>query len=70
MPAQDYAGLATVFDKIATFAPPGMGSWGSIARDGAKAARDSNIEGVKGACRGCHDQYKTRYKKEMRDRKI
>lgn len=70
MASQDFAALATALDKIAAFAPPGYANWGSIALDGAKAARDNKLDGVKGACRGCHDQYKARYKKEMRGRKI
>ncbi len=68
--SQDFAALATALDKIATFAPPGYGNWASISRDGAKAARDNNLDAAKRSCTGCHDQYKARYKKEMRDRKI
>jgi hypothetical protein len=68
--AQDFEGLATAFDKVVTFAPTGYPNWASIARDGADAARAQSLDGAKAACRGCHTQYKDRYKKEMRDRPI
>jgi hypothetical protein len=70
MSSMDFDGLATALDKVVTFAPPGYGNWGSIAKDGAAAARAQNVDGVKASCRTCHNQYKTKYKKEMRDRKI
>jgi hypothetical protein len=72
MAAEDMDALATALDKIVTFAPssPTYGNWASIARDGAAAARAQNVDAVKASCRGCHNQYKDRYKKEMRDRSI
>jgi hypothetical protein len=68
--AGDLDGLATAFDKIVTFAPAGYPNWTSIARDGADAARAQSLDGAKAACRGCHSQYKAKYKTEMRDRPI
>jgi hypothetical protein len=70
MSAQDYDALATALDKTAKLAPPGYTNWVSISKDGAAAARAQSLDGVKGACRGCHNQYKNKYKKEMRDRPI
>jgi hypothetical protein len=70
MSAQDFDALAKALDRVVGFAPSAYGNWGSIARDGANAARAQNLDGVKGSCRGCHNQYKDRYKKEMRDRAI
>jgi hypothetical protein len=70
MNAQDFASLATALDKVVTFAPAGYTNWASISRDGADAARAQSLDGVKASCRGCHNQYKDRYKKEMRDRPI
>jgi hypothetical protein len=70
MSAQDFDALATALDKVVTFAPAGYGNWASIARDGASAARSQNVDGVKASCRSCHNQYKDKYKKEMRDRPI
>jgi hypothetical protein len=68
--AQDYGGLVVAFDKIVALAPPGYTNWRSIAKDGADAARVENGDAVRAACRGCHNQYKERYKKEMRDRPV
>jgi hypothetical protein len=68
--AADFDALDTALDKVATFAPPGYANWVSIAKDGADAARVQNLDAVKAACRGCHNQYKAKYKKEMRDRVI
>lgn len=67
---QDFPKLAIALDTIIGFAPPGYGNWGSIAKDGAAAARKQDIDGVKASCAGCHKQYQDRYKREMRTRKI
>ena len=66
----DYDAVAAALDHVVTFAPPGYANWASIARDGAAAARMHSADGVKASCRGCHEQYKDKYKKEMRDRPI
>jgi hypothetical protein len=70
MSAQDLDELVVALDKVAGFAPAGYANWASIARDGANAARAQSLDGVKASCRGCHNQYKDRYKREMRDRPI
>ena len=56
--------------RPSTFAPPGYTNWASIAKDGAKAARAGDLTAAKASCRTCHDQYKDKYKTEMRTRKI
>jgi hypothetical protein len=56
--------------KVSTFGPPGYTNWVSIAKDGADAARAQNLDAVKAACRGCHNQYRAKYKREMRDRPL
>jgi hypothetical protein len=66
----DLPALATALDKTATFAPPGYGNWTTIAKDGAKAAKAGDMTAAKASCRTCHDQYKTKYKAELRGRKI
>lgn len=68
--ANDAAGLAVAFDKISRLAPSGYTNWASIAKDGAKAARAGDVPGAKASCRTCHDQYKAKYKSELRTRKI
>jgi hypothetical protein len=70
MTSQDFGALATALEKIVNFAPAGYTNWVSISRDGADAARAQSLDGVKASCRGCHNQYKDRYRKEMRDRPI
>jgi cytochrome c553 len=70
MGASDTAALAVALDKAATYAPPGYANWASIAKDGAKAAKGGDLAAAKASCRTCHDQYKTKYKAEMRTRKI
>lgn len=70
MSAQDFGALAKALDKIATLAPPAYPNWASISHDGADAARAESLDAVKASCRGCHNQYKDRYKKEMRDRPV
>lgn len=70
----DLFGLAAAFDAIALYAPkappPAYANWASIAKDGAAAARAASLEGAKGACRGCHAQYRNAYKAEMRARPL
>jgi hypothetical protein len=70
MSAQDFDALAAALGTAATFAPAGYTNWVSIAKDGASAAHAQSLDGVKASCRGCHNQYKDKYKKEMRDRPI
>jgi cytochrome c556 len=68
----DFDALADVLERVAGFAPadPGYPNWASIARDGADAARIQSLDAVKAACRSCHQQYRAKYKQEMRDRPI
>ena len=66
----DLPALAIALDKSATFAPPGYTNWVAVAKDGAKAAKAGDMTAAKASCRGCHDQYKQKYKTEMRARKI
>ena len=68
--ARDYPALSEAFLAIVRLAPPGYTNWVSVARDGARAAGEQNLDGVKGACRGCHRQYQKRYRAELRLRRI
>jgi hypothetical protein len=71
MSAHDFDALAAALEKVAAFAPgqPGYGHWASISRDGAAAARVQDLDAVKAACRGCHDQDKDRYRGRPRGRR-
>lgn len=66
----DLPALAKALDEIALFAPPGYTNWASISKDGAAAARAGDLTAAKASCRSCHDQYKQKYKTEIRGRKI
>ena len=75
MNAKDWQGMADSLERAATLAPPnyattGYPNWVSIAKDGANAARAADLDAVKAACRGCHEQYKKKYRAEMRSRPI
>lgn len=75
MNAKDWQGMADSLERAATLAPPnyattGYVNWVSIAKDGANAARAADLEAVKAACRGCHEQYKKKYRTEMRARPL
>lgn len=70
MTSSDFDAIAKALDKTATFAPAAYANWKSISDDGAKAARSHDLAGVKASCKSCHDQYKTKYKTEMRARRV
>ena len=70
MASNDLPTLASALDQIVKFAPAGYTNWASIARDGAAAARAGNVDAVKASCRGCHDQYRSKYRDEMRARAL
>jgi hypothetical protein len=75
MKAHDWQGMADSLEHAALLAPPdylktGYVNWVSIAKDGANAARAAELDAVKAACRGCHEQYKTKYRVEMRTRAL
>ncbi|XYI01200.1 hypothetical protein ACMHYB_16190 [Sorangium sp. So ce1128] len=64
----DGAKIAAALQYVAGKPPPGMGSWASISKAGAAKAKAGDIDGAKASCKQCHDLYKERYKKTMRDR--
>ncbi|MFO0736916.1 MAG: hypothetical protein U0270_13605 [Labilithrix sp.] len=70
MNKKDMPALAAALDKIAAMAPAGYTNWASISKDGAAAARSGDENATKASCRSCHDQYKQKYKTEMRGRKV
>ena len=75
MKAKNWLGMADSLERAAQLAPPnyattGYVNWVSIAKDGANAARAADMDAVKAACRGCHEQYKNKYRAEMRSRPL
>lgn len=68
--SKDTAALATALDKTASFAPPAYTNWASISKDGAAAARSGDLDAAKASCSACHEQYKQKYRTEIRARKL
>jgi hypothetical protein len=66
----DFDALRAALDELETFAPTGYPNWVSIARDGSEAARVQDLGAVKASCRSCHAQYRDRYRRELRDRRL
>jgi len=66
--SDDAHALAKNLEYVAARAPAGMPNWGPIAKTGATKATAGDIAGAKASCKACHDQYKAKYKTEMRDR--
>lgn len=64
----DSAALAKAFEYVASHAPAGFSDWSKIAKAGAEAAKANKIDDAKKSCKTCHDQYKNKYKEEMRDK--
>ncbi len=70
MNKEDALLLSEAFEKMATFAPQGFPNWASISKDGERAAKSGSMDGARAACRECHDQYKKKYKTEVRGRAL
>jgi hypothetical protein len=68
--AGDFPRLALTFDLLAEQAPAGYAEWRPIAEEGARAARREDDEGVRDACKRCHDSQRERFKIELRRRQI
>ena len=66
--SEDAPALAKNLEYVAAHAPAGMPNWGPIAKAGAAKASAGDVAGAKASCKSCHDQYKAKYKAEMRDR--
>jgi len=64
--ANDTAGLAKAFDKIASSSPDPAWTWAAIAKAGGEAAKKGDVAGAKAACKDCHDKYKADYKAKFR----
>lgn len=64
----DGAALAKALEYVAGHAPPGFAKWTAIAKEGSDKAKAGDLDSAKKACKSCHDEYKAKYKAEMRDR--
>jgi hypothetical protein len=70
MQNEDAKKLERAFSRIRGFEPPGYDGWAGFADTGAAAARRGDMEGARAACASCHSQYRSRYVKDLRGRKI
>ncbi|HTQ06413.1 MAG TPA: hypothetical protein VMI54_21285 [Polyangiaceae bacterium] len=66
----DTARLAQTFDQVAAHPPAGFTGWDTIAKKGADAARQGDIQTVKAECKACHDELRSRFRKEIRDKPL
>lgn len=66
----DTARLTQTFEQVAAHAPPGFSGWDTIAKKGADAARQGDIKAVKAECKACHDDLRSRFRKEIRDKPL
>jgi hypothetical protein len=71
MSSGDPAKVAALLKKIASMAPPGYANWAKISNDAAAAVESKkDVNAAKPSCTKCHEEYKTKYKTEDRDRAI
>lgn len=64
------AELVKSFRYLAAIAPQEFPDWGAWALNGAESASRGDFEAIKRSCTGCHDDYRARYRKEMRARAL
>jgi hypothetical protein len=62
----NYARLERAFEDLAQHAPDDYEHWADLASSGAEAARNKDAAGVRTACKSCHDQHRSRYRRERR----
>jgi hypothetical protein len=62
----NYGRLERAFEDLAQHAPPDYARWTDLASHGAEAARNKDSAGVRAACKTCHDQHRSRYRRERR----
>jgi hypothetical protein len=67
---KDGPGVAKALDEVAAHPPSGFTGWDTIAKKGADAARAGNFDEVKAACKQCHEELRSRFKKEIRDKPL
>ena len=64
--AGNYARLETAFQELGDHAPAGFDSWKTLAAQGAQAAKVKDDAATRRVCKDCHDQNRTRYRRELR----
>ncbi len=68
---KDLTTLAASLDRAATLLPDATWTtWPAFAKAGADAARSGKIDEVRKACKGCHDTWRAKYRKDFRPRPL
>lgn len=66
---KDMAQLASNLDRVSAVPPDASWStWSTFAKQGADAARKNDVPGTRAACKGCHDAWREKYRKDFRTR--
>jgi hypothetical protein len=68
--AGDLARLGDALDELARAAPHGFEGWAASARSAATAAKGGDVEAVRAQCRACHDQFRSKFRAEMRGARL
>ena len=68
--AGDTARLATALDELGRHAPAGYPRWTEAASAAAEAAKAGDLSGVRAQCKACHEENRSRYRKEMRTTRL
>lgn len=63
---KDFARLATELAKLAEHAPEGYANWKETALAGVAAAKQKDETAVSKNCKSCHNEHRTRFRKERR----
>jgi hypothetical protein len=64
----DLRGLSRALRALAADAPPGYETWERWAILGAVAAERRDEQAIERSCRGCHNEYRAPYRRDLRGR--
>jgi hypothetical protein len=63
---KNYRRLANALEELAAHTPEGYANWKEQALAGAAAANNKDDSAVSKSCKGCHNEHRTRFRKERR----
>ena len=64
---KDFATLAQSLDRVAALPPDAsFSTWSTFAQQGADAARKNDVAAARSACKGCHEAWREKYRKDFR----
>lgn len=70
MNAGDNTRLAASLEKLVTHSPAGYAGWEMSAKRAVDAARAGDTAAVKTECKSCHEQFRERFRSEMRGARL